>query len=147
MLKEISEKELIKIVHKNTFFDFKELKLNYGYCYKIQFSDLTDVVRYSDLRFGAQRELYEKCSQLIVELMIKITTLFDSQQGVVTKYNEKWIVDKEKSDSMWNKMRVQKISNYFKGGFSINDQSFVEMVTQEILKYNCFSLFVLLFSC
>lgn len=142
MLKELSEKELKKTVLNNSFFDFKDLKTKYGYCYKIRFGDSEDVITYSDLQFGAKKELYEKYEQIIVEIMIKITNLFNAQQGVVAKYNEKWIVNKEKSEWLWNKMCIQKISNYFKGGFSIIDQSFVAIVTREILKYNCFALFI-----
>ena len=142
MLKEISKKELKKIVCRNTFFDFKSLKLNYGYCYKIRFDDLEEVVRYSDLKFGVEKELYKKYSQLIVEVMIKITTLFNGHQGVVAKYNEKWIVDKEKSEFLWDSINVQKISNYFEGGFLITDKSFIKIFTEEILKYNCFAIFI-----
>lgn len=142
MLKEVSEKELKKIVRKNAFFDFEDLKLNYGHCYKIRFADSEEVIRYSDLKFGAKKESYEKYSQLLVEVMIKITALFNVQKGVVAKYNEKWIIDKEKSEFLWNNMNVQMISNDFEGGFLIIDQSFVEMVTREILKYNCFAIFI-----
>ena len=142
MLKEISEKELKEIVKRNAFFNFEKLELNYGYCYKVRFDDFEEVVRYSDLIFGANEEIYKEYSQIIVEVMTKITDLLGAQQGAVAKYNEKWIVDKEKSEFLWNAMHNQQISNYFKGGFLIEDLTFVENITREILKYNCFAIFI-----
>lgn len=126
----------------NNFFDFQELKLNYGYCYRIRFDDFQEIISYSDLKYGFEKELYENEMRLIVEIMIRICALVNDRPGIVARYNEKWIIDKDKSRFLWKRMVEQKISNNFKGGFIITNQLFIEKLTQEILEYNCFALFI-----
>lgn len=142
VLKTVSEKEITEIKNKNDFFNFEALELNYGYCNKICFKDEKEIVTYSDLKFGAKRNLYYDRVEVIISVIKDVMRLFNEQCGVVVKYNEKWIIDKKKSKNLWDIIAEQKISNEFKGGFLLQEPIFVEKVIESILKYNCFALFI-----
>lgn len=136
----VDVRTLKKIKQRNTFFDFKNLCCKFGYCIKIECRG--DIISYSDIRLGADESLYKSIENTLISLFIDILNTVDLDSGVISRYNEKWIVNKSISLSLYNRFVELGIKNTFGGGFYMDDMTFNCDILKAAFRYNCFPLFI-----
>ena len=141
-MKIIDDIELMRIKERNKFFDFDILDSDSGWKSRIEFADKDKNITYSDIQFGASIEKVEERAKCLKHLVKELISLF-GDYGVISKYNEKWVVDRNQSKLLYDCIKKHNISVRFNGGFLLPDDHMTMLIVDAILRYNCFALFIL----
>lgn len=138
----VNEAELKRIKANNGFFDFEKLESGYGFKSVIEFDDPGKSVTYSDIQFGVSGKEVDERAECLKYIVKELLALFGGN-GVISKYGEKWVLNRLKSKQLYECIKKQSLSVCFDGGILIPDDCVTMLIVDAILKYNCFALFIL----
>lgn len=138
----INIETLEKIKRDNAFFDFENFCNKFGCSSKIAFNT-AEKITYSDVNIGADKQIYESNESVLISFTVELLKKMGKSNGVISKYSENWIINKNKSYSLYKKIKESAVKNSFKGGFSVEDIDFTKEIIKATFRYNCFSLFIL----
>lgn len=134
--------KLERIKANNGFFDFDKLESDYGLKSRIEFDNSKKSVTYSDIQFGVSAIEVDERAKCLKYIVKELLALFGCN-GVISRYNEKWVLSRLKSKSLYDCFKKQRLSICFDGGILIPDDYVAMLIIDSILRYNCFALFIL----
>lgn len=138
-MNQISAKQMDKIKKDMLFYNFNELNSNDNSKMVVKFHDNIDSVIYSDLQFYEGKEMFEYKKNILIEFIKKSLNKIAEDSCIIVKYNEKWVVNKEKSKELSEVLSNYSVRNNFNGGILIDKKSkIVELFIESVLKYNSF---------
>lgn len=139
MIKLLGNTQIKKIKNNMKFFDFNELNSYDNSNIVIKFNKKIENITYSDILFGHDEKIFDFKKETLIEFTKKVIENVLEQECIILKYNEKWIVNKEKSYELFKVLDNFAIKNTFNGGILVDKNSeIVSLFIESVLKYNSF---------
>lgn len=138
-MKKLTEQELMCIREQFTFYDFEDFSGINKNDIKIMFSRYIPETTYSDVTCDEERELYINKQTKLGIVINSILHQVRDEYCIITKYNDRWIVNKKKSKKLFRILRQSNVKIKATAALYVNKSSSdIELFIKSTLKYNSF---------
>lgn len=111
---------------------------------RITFNNNFPDVRFGDLDYGADLKSYSVKENLICHFIFLLLNNVADCNLILKKYNEKWIVNKDKSAKLYERLKLLQVNNTKTEYITVDKNSdIIRLFVEAALHYNSFFEFLL----